>query len=85
MKLKTARNARDFNEESKEFVINMLSGAKTLHKKNGCRDSKAISKYYDFDTYAEAKESGIEHTDCELCKDLTIEKENYKKQKGENK
>ena len=84
MKLKTAGNAKDFNENAKNFVINMLSGAKTLHKKNGCRDSKAISKYYDFDTYAEAKESGIDPTDCKLCKDLEIEKFNYQKSKANN-
>lgn len=85
MVLKTSGNSKDFNENAKEYVINMLSGAKTLHKKNGCRHSKAISKYYDFDTYAEAKESGIDHTDCELCKDLFVEREKYQKLKGENK
>ena len=57
-----------------QFRIAVISG-----------DSKAISKYYDFDTYAQAKECGIDSTDCELCKDLAIEKENYEKRKGENK
>lgn len=63
MVIKTAENA-------KEFVINMFCNEKTLHKKNCCQDLK----YYDFDTYAEAKECGIDSTDCEFCKDLAIEK-----------
>lgn len=65
--MKHAENTTDFQTNAKDYVINMTSGARKLHKKNGCYYSHTLDKYYDFDTYEQAKASGIGHTDCELC------------------
>lgn len=69
MKLKTSNGIEQFQECAKDFFVNMESGAKTLHKKNWptCKDSKLAYKYYDFDSYQEAKESSVSFTECEKC------------------
>ena len=65
--IKYAKNGKEFQENSKDYVINMLGNKRKLHKKNGCYFSHVFAKYCDFKTYDEAKNSGISHTDCELC------------------
>lgn len=65
--IKHSKNATDFQENAKDFVINMLGNKRKLHKKNGCYYAHMLEKYYDFDTYEQAKESNIEHTDCQIC------------------
>lgn len=65
--LKTATNDEQFKREAKDYVINMLSGSRKLHKKNCCKYSRFYAEYYDFDTIEEAYASGIEFTTCGLC------------------
>lgn len=65
--LKTATNGEQFRREAKDYVINMLSGSRKLHKKNSCKYSEFYAEYYDFDTKEEAYASGIEFTTCGLC------------------
>lgn len=65
--LKTATNGEQFMSEAKDYVINMLSGSRKLHKKNCCKYSEFYAEYYDFDTKEEAYASGIEFTTCGLC------------------
>ena len=65
--MKYAKSTTDFQDNAKDYVINMTSAARKLHKKNGCYYSRMFDKYYDFDTYEQAKASEIGHTDCELC------------------
>lgn len=65
--LKTATNSEQFRIEAKDYVINMLSGSRKLHKKNCCKYSQFYAEYYDFDTKEEAYASGIEFTTCGLC------------------
>lgn len=65
--LKTATNSEQFRREAKDYVINMLSGSRKLHKKNCCKYSGFYAEYYDFDTTEEAYASGIEFTTCGLC------------------
>lgn len=65
--MKCATTGPEFQRDAKEYVINMLSGARKLHKKNGCHYAKCFAKYYDFDTKEEAYASGIEFTTCRLC------------------
>ena len=52
--IKYAKNASDFQENAKDYVINMLGNRRKLHKKNGCPHSRMFDKYYDFDTYEDA-------------------------------
>lgn len=65
--IKHATTGLEFQTDAKEYVINMLSGARKLHKKNGCHYSTFSAEYYDFDTKEEAYASGIEFTHCGLC------------------
>ena len=65
--LKIASNGEVFQREAKKYVINMTSGNKKLHIKNGCPSAKGFYKYYDFDNLADAKNCGIESTLCLKC------------------
>ncbi len=65
--LKYATSGPEFQHDAKEYVVNMLSNARKLHKKNGCYYAKCFAKYYDFDTKEEALASGIEFTACKRC------------------
>ena len=67
MQMKEASGAKEFQENSKEYFINILGGRRKLHRRDGCPNTKCVHKYYDFDTYDEAKASGIPHTDCGHC------------------
>lgn len=67
MILKIARNGEDFQRDAKKYVINMLSNARTLHIKNGCYHAQCCCKYYDFDTFEEAVDSGAEFFKCKRC------------------
>lgn len=67
MELKIASNEKEFQENAKEYVINMTSRSQKLHIKNGCRFSKWLWNYYDFDSLADAKNCGVESTRCQLC------------------
>ena len=65
--LKVAECEEDFRCNAKQYVINMLSNARTLHIKNGCYHARCIAKYYDFDTLEAAEESGLEFLKCKNC------------------
>lgn len=65
--LKKANCADQFQRDAKAYFINMLSGARKLHKKDGCQYSHHCAEYYDFDTKEEAYASGVEFTNCGLC------------------
>lgn len=65
--MKTASHGGIFQEDAKDYVINMQNNIRTLHKKNGCYYSKCFYKYYDFDTYEKAKASGLSIRDCLNC------------------
>lgn len=65
--LKTAKTGEQFQREARDYFINMLCGARKLHKKGVCQYSKTCYEYYDFDTKEEAYASGIEFTTCGLC------------------
>ena len=67
MILKTAENGEDFQKNAKQYVVNMLSNARTLHKKNGCYYARYLTKYYDFETLKDAEGSGIECLKCKKC------------------
>ncbi len=69
MKIKTAHSGTEFQNEAKKYVINMESEARKLHIKNckSCPYSHYFFKYYDFDSYEEAIESGIEFLECRRC------------------
>ena len=65
--LKTATNGAQFQRNAKKYVINMLGKKRKLHKKNGCYYAKCFSEYYDFDSFEEARASGLEFTQCRKC------------------
>lgn len=67
MESKSAKTEAEFQEEAKEYVLNIQNNNKKLHKKNGCRYSKWIKEYYDFDTLDEIENSNIEHSKCLYC------------------
>ena len=67
MFLKTAENGEDFQKNAKQYVINMLSNARTLHIKGSCRYARYFAKYYDFDTLEAAESSDVEFLKCKLC------------------
>ena len=77
--IKKSTDKQHFNENAKEYVINVKNNRNKLHKKCCCVGSKYISEYYDFDTYEEAVKSGIEFTECAQCKDLEKERIEYNK------
>ena len=58
MNTKISHTGPEFQREAKKFVINMESEARMLHIKN--TDS-------DFDSYDEAKNSGIDFLVCRKC------------------
>lgn len=61
------KDGKYYESEAKEYVINMTSNARTLHRKNGCYYSHHLSKYYDFDTLEEAEQSKVEFLKCKIC------------------
>lgn len=65
--LKLATTGEQFQNDAKDYIINMLGGKRKLHKKNCCHYSYFYAKYYDFETEEEAYASGIEFTTCGLC------------------
>ena len=67
MESKSAKTEAEFQEEAKEYVLNIQNNNKKLHKKNGCRYSKWIKEYYDFDTLDEIENSNIDHSKCLYC------------------
>ena len=67
LELKYAPSGKEFQEDAKKYVINMLGKKRKLHKKNGCHYSRCYSEYYDFDTVNEAEVSGINFLKCQLC------------------
>ena len=67
LELKYAPSGKEFQEDAKKYVVNMLGNKRKLHKKNGCLHSCYYSKYYDFNTVNEAEASGIHFLKCQLC------------------
>ena len=69
MNTKKASCGHQFNNEAKEYVINMLHNNRTLHIKNtsSCPSSKFVQEYIDFDSYEEAVESKIFLRKCKNC------------------
>lgn len=65
--MKYAQSRFEFQEEAKEYVINMISDSRVLHKKNGCYYGEFSQKYYDFDTEEEASNSNIAFRHCLNC------------------
>ena len=61
------KDGKDYADNAKDFVINMVSETRTLHKKNGCYYSHHLSKYYDFNTLEEAENAGIDFLKCRIC------------------
>lgn len=67
MILKTAESAEEFQRKAKQYVMNMLSDARTLHIKNGCYHAQYFAKYYDFERLEDAECSGVECLKCRKC------------------
>ena len=65
MELKKANGKEQFQMEARAYVINMLGNRRMLHKKNGCKDSTLLHKYYDFDCLEQAEI--VEHIKCRQC------------------
>lgn len=61
------KDCKDYKQNAKKYVINMISEARTLHKKDGCQYSHYLSKYCDFDTLEEVELSGIDFQKCRFC------------------
>lgn len=67
MEIQQAACGKQYQQEAKKYVINMTGKRKKLHIKNGCHWAKFLTKYYSFDTLAEAKNCGVESTLCMNC------------------
>ena len=65
MELKKANGKEQFQMEARAYVINMLGNRRMLHKKNGCKDSTLLHKYYDFASLEDVV--GIEYIKCSFC------------------
>ncbi len=65
--LKEAHTGMEFQNEAKEYVINMINGSRKLHIKNNCPNSKCLYKYYDFESLDDVEKCGIEFTKCKKC------------------
>lgn len=65
--LKISQSGQHFQDHAKQYIINMTSDARKLHRKNGCHFAAWFYKYYDFDSIVEAEASGVAYTKCELC------------------
>ena len=65
--LKRTTTREQFQNDVKDYVINMTSNARILHRKNGCYYSSYFSNYHDFDTLEEAEQSDIVFLKCEIC------------------
>ena len=57
----------EYQKDAKKYVVNMCSGKKMLHIKNGCRYSKCLYEYISYDMLEEIDNLPIEVSRCELC------------------
>ena len=67
MEFKKSINKQHYEENAKNYVINMKNDSRKLHKKNSCPHSKFITEYYDFDTLEQAENANITFTKCRNC------------------
>lgn len=64
---KISNGKDDFQKHAKKYVINMFKNQKTIHIKNGCKDSQCIYEYADFNTLKEIKDIPLTFRYCEKC------------------
>lgn len=57
----------EYQQDAKQYVVNMCSGKKMLHIKNKCPQSKCLSEYISYDTLEEIDELPFRVSKCELC------------------
>lgn len=59
--------AGEYQENAKKYVVNMCSGKKMLHIKNGCHYSKSLWEYISFDTLEEVDNLPFTVSHCQYC------------------
>ena len=65
--IRTAKSGEDFQKNASQYVANMCENKKMLHIKNGCKDSKFMYKYIDFESLDEAKGFTPRLSMCQIC------------------
>ena len=71
--IKHSKSGDDFRNNAKEFVVNMTSHKKKLHKLNNksCYHSKFMYDYLDFDSVEKAKKFfenyEKDYSKCDIC------------------
>jgi len=70
-----ANTADEYQENVKEYVVNMCKNRKMVHKKYGCYQSRCLFETISFDSFEETKKLPFKVNYCEIC---------FPKQKADN-